>query len=104
MYLFTTVLAVLVGLGAFFIFQPGDSSLAGFVTDAAKETIEVASNTKISILDTVINIVPSNIVKPFLEADMLQIIFVAIICGVCGLARLCFFLFFLAPFLVFAPL
>ena len=82
MYLFTTVLAVLVGLGAFFIFQPGDSSLAGFVTDVAKETIEVASNTKISILDTVINIVPSNIVKPFLEADMLQIIFVAIICGV----------------------
>ena len=82
MYLFTTLLAVLVGLGAFFVFQPGDSSLAGFVTDAAKETIEVASNTKISILDTVINIVPSNIVKPFLEADMLQIIFVAIICGV----------------------
>lgn len=28
------------------------------------------------------NIVPSNIVKPFLEADMLQIIFMAILCGV----------------------
>lgn len=81
MYLFTTVLAVLVGLGAFFIIRPGDASLAAFVTDAANATIETASETKISILDTIVNIVPSNFVKPFLEADMLQIIFMAIICG-----------------------
>lgn len=82
MYLFTTLLAILVGLGVFFILQPGDASLAAFVTDAANETIKTAESTQISILDTIINIVPSNFVKSFLEADMLQIIFMAILCGV----------------------
>ena len=82
MYLFTTLLAVLVGMGVFALIQPGDASLSQYVTDAAAKTIETAGSTKISLLDTVINIVPSNIVKPFLESDMLQIIFFAVICGI----------------------
>ena len=81
MYLFTTLLAVIIGIGVFELIQPGDASLSQYVTDAASKTIETAGNTNISLLDTVVNIVPSNIVKPFLEADMLQIIFIAIICG-----------------------
>jgi Na+/H+-dicarboxylate symporter len=81
MYLFTTLLAVLVGLGTFFLIRPGDASLTAFVTDAANATIETASSTNISIRDTIVNIVPSNFVKPFLEADMLQIIFMAVLCG-----------------------
>jgi Na+/H+-dicarboxylate symporter len=81
MYLLTTMLAVAVGLGAVFLLKPGDASLAAFVTDAADATIAAASSTKISLLDTVVNIVPSNFVKPFLEADMLQIIFMAVLCG-----------------------
>jgi Na+/H+-dicarboxylate symporter len=81
MYLFTTLLAVLVGLGTFFLVRPGDASLTAFVTDAANATIETASTTTISIRDTIVNIVPSNFVKPFLEADMLQIIFMAVLCG-----------------------
>ena len=79
MYLFTTLLAVIIGIGVFELIQPGDASLSQYVT--ASKTIETAGNTNISLLDTVVNIVPSNIVKPFLEADMLQIIFIAIICG-----------------------
>lgn len=82
MYLFTTLLAVLVGIGVFELIRPGDASLSQYVTDAAAKTIETAGNTSISLLDTVVNVVPSNIVKPFLEADMLQIIFMAILCGV----------------------
>lgn len=82
MYLMTTVFAVLVGLGVFYIFQPGDSSLAMYVTDAASKTIETAGNTNISLIDTIVNIVPGNIVKPFIQSDMLQIIFIAIITGV----------------------
>lgn len=74
MYLFTTLLAVTIGIGVFELIQPGDASLSQYVTDAASKTIETAGNTNISLLDTVVNIVPSNIVKPFLEADMLQII------------------------------
>jgi Na+/H+-dicarboxylate symporter len=81
MYLFTTVLAVAVGLGAYYLIQPGSASLAAYVTDAANATIETASTTTISLLDTVVNIVPANFVKPFLEADMLQIIFMAVLCG-----------------------
>jgi Na+/H+-dicarboxylate symporter len=82
MYMFTTVLAVAVGFVGFFLITPGDSSLTAFVTDAAQSTIETASTTEISLLDTIVNIVPSNMVKSFLEADMLQIIFMAVICGV----------------------
>ena len=82
MYLFTTLLAVLVGIGIFELVRPGDASLSQYVTDAAAKTIETADSTSISMLDTIVNIVPSNIIKPFLEADMLQIIFMAIICGV----------------------
>ena len=70
MYLFTTLLAVTIGIGVFELIQPGDASLSQYVTDAASKTIETAGNTNISVLDTVVNIVPSNIVKPFLEADM----------------------------------
>lgn len=33
------------------------------------------------VLGTIVNIVPDNLVRPFLEADMLQVIFVAILCG-----------------------
>ncbi len=78
MYLFTTFLAVGIGMGAFFLFQPGTSGLiAG--TETAAAAVESAT---ISMLDTVINIVPSNIVLPFLNADMLQIIFVAVLCGI----------------------
>ena len=72
MYLCTTLLAVTIGIGVFELIQPGDASLSQYVTDAASKTIETAGNTNISLLDTVVNIVPSNIVKPFLEADMLR--------------------------------
>lgn len=82
MYLFTTLLAVGIGFGAFFLVQPGDASLASSVTDAASETIAAANQTKISILDTITGIVPSNFIKPFLEGNMLQIIFLAVLCGV----------------------
>lgn len=82
LYLCTTLLAVFVGLGVFGIIQPGDASLSSFVTDSAGQIIETAGKTEISLLDTIVNIVPSNIVKSFLEADMLQIIFIAIFCGI----------------------
>ncbi|MCD8104627.1 MAG: dicarboxylate/amino acid:cation symporter [Lachnospiraceae bacterium] len=81
MYLLTTLLAVLVGCGVFTVLSPGNTVLTGMVTDAADATIATAEATEISILDTIINIVPDNFVQPFLDADMLQIIFMAILCG-----------------------
>jgi Na+/H+-dicarboxylate symporter len=35
-----------------------------------------------SILNTIINIIPSNFIRPFLEADTLQLIFLALIIGI----------------------
>lgn len=81
MYLFTTVLAVAVGMSIYFLIQPGDSSLAAFITDAAEGTIQTATGTNISLFDTFVNIVPANFIRPFIEGDMLQIIFLAVLCG-----------------------
>ena len=77
MYLFTTFIAIGVGLGIFFLFQPGSPSML----DSAQAAAASVETTSVSMLDTVINIVPDNFVLPFLNADMLQIIFIAIICG-----------------------
>lgn len=82
LYLFTTVLAIGLGFGVFQVFQPGDPSLLASVSDAAAGTAAAAAGTSISILDTVVGIVPANIVKPFLETNMLQIIFIALLCGI----------------------
>ena len=78
MYLFTTFIAIGVGLGIFFLFQPGSPSML----DSAQAAAASVETTSVSMLDTVINIVPDNFVLPFLNADMLQIIFIALLCGI----------------------
>lgn len=82
LYVTTTLIAIGVGLGIFGLVRPGSASLVSSVTSAAAGTVQAAGETSISILDTVVGIVPSNIVKPFLETDMLQIIFIALLCGI----------------------
>ena len=80
MYLLTTVIAVLVGLSVFHIIQPGEF---GFALTSGINSQEVNVNTDVdtSIMSTVMNIVPSNFLSPFLESDTLQLIFLAILCG-----------------------
>ena len=80
-YMMTTVLAILVGAGVFFLAQPGDPSLAAGLTDDAASITATASATSVSVKDTLVGIVPSNLLKPFLEANMMQIIFVALVIG-----------------------
>ena len=80
-YMFTTVIAIAVGAGAFLLLQPGSGGGVQAALQAA-QPVAGAEEVNISILDTIVNIVPSNIVQPFLDADMLQIIFIAILCGV----------------------
>ncbi len=80
MYLFTTFVAVAVGIGIFFLIQPGNSDLAeSLVADASSITSKTMD---VSIKDTIIGIVPSDIINPFLKADMLQLIFMAVMCGI----------------------
>ncbi|MCR4629607.1 MAG: dicarboxylate/amino acid:cation symporter [Clostridium sp.] len=79
-YLFTTFLAIFVGLGAFYLFKPGDASLASALI---ADVPSIPSGTSsVSVRDTIIGIIPTNIIDPFLRADMLQLIFLAAISGV----------------------
>ncbi len=79
-YMMTTVIAVFLALGIFTLLQPGTP---GFALTQAEEAAALNVNTDVdtSLLHTIINIVPSNLFKPFLEADTLQIIFLAVLCG-----------------------
>lgn len=78
LYMVTTVIATAVGVGMFFLFRPGDpASLA-----AAGAEAYTAQQMDISLIDTLVGIVPGNFIKPFLEANMLQLIFLAVLCGI----------------------
>lgn len=81
LYFLTTLLAVFVGMAAFHLINPGEF---GFAFKGGVDTAEIAVNTdaNTSILNTIINIVPSNLVKPFAESNTLQIIFLSILLGV----------------------
>lgn len=76
-YLFTTLIAILMGLGMFNLFAPG--SFGEFSSLSSGTVTEETGS--ISLLNTLINIVPSNLISAFLSADTLQIIFLAILIG-----------------------
>lgn len=75
-YMLTTLMATGVGVGLFYLFKPGNPAAA-----ATGEAVALAQNIDVSIKDTIVNIVPGNFLKPFLEANMLQLIFLAVLCG-----------------------
>ena len=79
LYLLTTLIAVGVGFGAYFLFQPGGANLAGLAEDASAITSQTVS---VSLRDTIVGIVPTNFLSPFLESNMLQLILLVVVCGV----------------------
>ncbi len=80
MYIITTILAVCVGFGMFSLFDPGKWGMA---VESSMQTVEVAVNPDVdtSLIGMIINIVPSNLLKPFVESNTLQIIFLAVLVG-----------------------
>lgn len=80
-YITTTVIALLIGLALAYIIQPGQAGI--FNTEAASYEPEAAP----PIMDTLLNIIPSNPVEALANAEMLQIIAVALFLGI-ALARL----------------
>ncbi len=82
MYLCTSMIAIGVGLLTYRIFPIGDTSLASVVSStAAADTIAKGESVTISIKDTLIGVVPTDVVSPFQKADMLGIIFLAVVLG-----------------------
>ena len=80
MYLFTTVCATALGAAAFYLIKPGEF---GFALHTGVASYDLGTDTiDTSILSTLIGIVPSNILSPFLESNTLQLIFIATISGI----------------------
>ena len=82
MYLALSLVAIAIGIGFFYIFKPGNPDLIHAVSSSF--TVDTSSVENTSVLDTILDIVPSNIVEPFLESNMLQIIFLAVVIGACA--------------------
>lgn len=80
-YMFTTLMAVIIATSVFFFFTPGTEG-AALTGTMETQAVDVDTNVDTSLLHTIINIVPSNFVNPFLENNTLQIIFLALICGI----------------------
>ncbi|MBD3179704.1 MAG: cation:dicarboxylase symporter family transporter [Candidatus Latescibacteria bacterium] len=87
-YLCTTAIAITIGLILGNIFTPGNSidqatrdKLFSAHQAEAAQKIDIASN-KPDILDTLVKIVPGNPVESLAEANMLQIIFFALLLGI----------------------
>ena len=81
-YSITSAIAILVGAAVWFIFPIGDPGLKNAVTASADSIVTQAQNTSVSLIDTVVNIVPKDIINPFLSLNMLQIIFIAVMTGI----------------------
>ena len=79
-FLLTTCAAVAVGIGSFYLFRPGQPLDPGqMVADATSIT---SQKMDVSLKDMIVNVVPSNFMQAFLESNMLQLIFLAVLCGV----------------------
>jgi len=98
MYLLTTVIAVCLGFGLFQIFPVGDPTLlekSGGTLGAAMNAEEMGEMTEaieaaeggVSVKDTIVGIIPDNLISPFRENNLLQLIFIGIFLGA-GIALL----------------
>ena len=98
MYLLTTVIAVCLGFGLFQIFPVGDPSLlekSGGTLGAAMNAQEMGEMTEaieaaeggVSVKNTIVGIIPDNLISPFRENNLLQLIFIGIFLGA-GIALL----------------
>ncbi len=79
LYLITTIIATIIGIGVFCIFRPGDPATAASLTQDVSALTSQAKD--ISVKDLITDIVPSNFIAPFLESNMLQLLFLAVLTG-----------------------
>ncbi|MBO4266862.1 MAG: dicarboxylate/amino acid:cation symporter [Lachnospiraceae bacterium] len=79
-FMFTTLIATMVGIGVFYLFRPGTPMTSIMDTNSVQKITSQTLN--ISIKDLIVNIVPSDFVEPFVSSNMLQLIFLAVLCGI----------------------
>ena len=74
-YVATSLIATCIGIASATLLSPSAGAvLEGSVSYSTEPT-------RISLLDTIVSIVPSNLVSPFQESNMTQIIFLALLIG-----------------------
>ncbi len=80
-YFLTSIMSVFIGFGIGKVMFSGNLNITipGGV-EAAVEQSGAAETLK----NTIVNVIPADIVSPVLNGDMLQVIFVAVIIGLCG--------------------
>lgn len=75
-FLITTAIAIILGIGLSYIFQPGN--VGEFNLSNAKYEVDEAP----PVMDTLLNIIPTNPIQAFAEGNMLQIITFSIFVGI----------------------
>ncbi len=83
----TSVIAIIVALVGYWIYPIGNPDLANMVTDSADALANAAESSSISLKSTIINIIPSDFISPFLKSDMLQVLFLSVLTGM-GVTKL----------------
>lgn len=78
-YLCTSIIAIIVGLGVFQLLKPGT---VGLLTTFASQAVPLPADQQPSFLTTLVGIVPANIIEPFINMNTVQLIFLALLCGV----------------------
>lgn len=78
----TSVIAVCVGYFTFRLLDPGTvGELSKMVErSGVNNTFEITGAN--DVMNTIVNIVPSNIIDPFSKMDTLQLIFLSLVCGI----------------------
>ena len=79
----TAIVGIILGFLIWHVFPIGNPELKEIV--ASSEQATLSQGYSVSLLDSIIGIVPSDVITPFLRSDMLKIIFMAIMLGIaCG--------------------
>jgi aerobic C4-dicarboxylate transport protein len=83
-----TTVALVIGLVAGNLFHPGSHMSPPVPTESQRAVVEKFSNVakERSVLEFLLNIVPDNVVGAFVHADVLQIMFFAVLFGAAVLA------------------
>lgn len=77
----TSVVAVCIGFFAYKIFDFGvTGELSNFVGKVGGSAVGI--NSAKDAVNTLVNTVPDNFIEPFLNVDSLQLIFIALVCGI----------------------
>lgn len=73
----TSFVAALVGLGLFILISPEALSLEAIKEGAQVETVQKLEATSFTVYNHILNSLPSNLIKPFLDGNVLPVVFIA---------------------------